>query len=199
MLIIACGALAKELVALRQANGWQERITIQCLPADLHNAPQRIPEAVRAKLAAARKKDPTRAIFVAYGDCGTGGLLDKVLQEYRVERISGAHCYEFFAGRVVFNTLTEAELGTLYLTDFLTRHFERLIWRGLGLDRHPGLLTQYFGHYRKLVYLAQTRQPELARQAQAAAVRLGLRYEYRVTGYGDLQRQLIQFAQRAKA
>ena len=197
LLIIACGALAKEIVALQRANGWQDKVVIQCLPADLHNAPQRIPDAVRSKLAIAQEQERFGQIFIAYADCGTGGLLDEVLTEFQVERIPGAHCYEFFAGRKVFAELAEAELGTLYLTDFLARHFDRLIWQGLGIARHPELLDMYFGHYKKVVYLAQTEQQELVDRAQVAATRLGLNYEYRATGYGELEQQIVRFVDRA--
>ena len=182
-LVIACGALAHEIVALRRLNDWPH-LQVQCLPADLHNRPEKIPEAVRAKIRAARSR--FASIFVAYADCGTGGLLDAVLREEGVERIGGAHCYEFFAGSAAFEALTEQELGTFYLTDFLARHFERLIIRGMGIDRHPELLPMYFGHYRRLVYLAQTESPEADAAAQAAAARLGLAYERRFTGYGEL-------------
>ena len=190
-LLIACGALAREIMALIRANAW-EHVSVQCLPAELHNRPEKIPAAVRAKIQAARGQFET--IFVAYADCGTGGLLDKVLNEEGAERIPGAHCYEFFAGSQVFNALAEAEPGSFYLTDFLTRHFDRLIWKGLGIDRYPELASMYFGNYRKLVYLAQTEQPDLEAMAQAAAERLGLTYEYRLTGYGDLQRSLASVA-----
>ena len=182
-LVIACGALAHEIVALRQLNDWPH-LQVQCLPADLHNRPEKIPDAVRAKIRAARGR--FASIFVAYADCGTGGLLDAVLRDEGVERIPGAHCYEFFAGAQVFQGLAEAELGTFYLTDFLARHFERLVVHGLGIDRHPELQPMYFGHYRRLVYLAQTESPEATAAAQAAAARLGLAFERRFTGYGDL-------------
>lgn len=191
-LVIACGALAHEIVALRRLNDWPH-LQVQCLPADLHNRPEKIPEAVRAKIRAARTR--FAAIFVAYADCGTGGLLDAVLREEGVERIPGAHCYEFFAGTPVFEALAEQELGTFYLTDFLARHFERLIIRGMGIDRHPELLLMYFGHYRRLVYLAQTESPEATAAAEAAAARLGLAFERRFTGYGELGTSLRTAAQ----
>ena len=129
-------------------------------------------------------------IFVAYGDCGTGGALDAVLREENVERIPGAHCYEFFAGSEAFAALADEEPGTFYLTDFLLRHFDRLVIRGLGLDRHPELAPQYFGNYRRLVYLAQVDAPERIAAARAAAHRLGLAFAHRVTGYGGLERSL---------
>ncbi len=179
MLIIACGALAHEITALRRANRWDE-LDVRCLPAELHNRPERIPDAVRALIQASREQ--YQAIFVAYADCGTGGLLDKVLREEGVERIPGAHCYEFFATAPVFAALAEAEPGTFYLTDFLLRHFERLVLKGLGLDRHPELHSTYFGNYRKLVYLAQAPGPEAREQARAIAARMGLEFEYRDTG-----------------
>lgn len=188
LLIIACGALAHEITALRRANAWDE-LDLRCLPAELHNRPEKIPDAVRALIHSSR--DRYRSIFVAYGDCGTGGLLDKVLLEEGVERIPGAHCYEFFATGPVFAALAEAEPGTFYLTDFLLRHFERLVIRGLGLDRHPELFSMYFGNYRKLVYLAQAPDANSQIEARAIATRMGLQFEYRQTGYGTLQTRLV--------
>jgi hypothetical protein len=188
MLIIACGALAHEITALRRANRW-DQLDVRCLPAELHNRPEKIPGAVRALIHASRAR--YRSIFVAYGDCGTGGLLDEVLREEGVERIPGAHCYEFFATGPVFAALAEAELGTFYLTDFLLRHFERLVIRGLGIDRHPELFSVYFSNYRKLVYLAQAPDATSQEQAQAVAKRMGLQFEYRQTGYGTLGTTLV--------
>jgi hypothetical protein len=182
--VIACGALAREILALRAANGW-DWLDLACLPAKLHNTPQLIPEAVRAKLREAREAGVPR-VFVAYADCGTGGLLDAVCAEEGAERIAGPHCYAFFDGNAAFAARAEAEIGAFYLTDFLARQFETLVWRGLGLDRHPGLLPVYFGNYDRLVFLAQTEDPGLTAAAEAAAARLGLRFERRFTGYGDL-------------
>jgi hypothetical protein len=183
LLIIACGALAHEITALKRANAW-EQLDVRCLPADLHNRPERIPAAVRALIRASRAQ--YRSIFVAYADCGTGGLLDAVLAEEGIERIPGAHCYEFFATSPVFTALAEAEIGTFYLTDFLLRHFERLVIQGLGLDKHPELFSTYFGNYRKLVFLAQRPSAEAVERARAIAVRMGLSFESRATGYGTL-------------
>jgi Protein of unknown function (DUF1638) len=188
MLIIACGALAHEITALCRANRW-DALDVRCLPAELHNRPERIPAAVRTLIHASRAQ--YRSIFVAYADCGTGGLLDKVLLEEGVERISGAHCYEFFATAPVFAELAAAEPGTFYLTDFLLRHFDRLVMRGLGLDRHPELFSSYFGNYRKLVYLAQAPGAQSLQQACAIATQMGLEFEYRHTGYGTLESTLI--------
>jgi hypothetical protein len=183
MLIIACGALANEITALRRANGWNQ-VDVRCLPAELHNRPEKIPAAVRSLIQASRES--YGSIFVAYGDCGTGGLLDQVLREEGVERIPGAHCYEFFATTPVFAALADAEPGTFYLTDFLLRHFDRLVIRGLGLDKHPELFSAYFGNYRKLVYLAQAPGAKSQEEALAVATRMGLDFEYRQTGYGTL-------------
>lgn len=182
-LIIACGALAREIVDLIAAHKL-DRLAITCLPAIWHNTPGKIPEGVRAKIRAARGQYDR--ILVAYGDCGTGGLLDRVLEEEGVARIDGPHCYQFFMGTVDFTARTEAEPGCFFLTDYLVRHFDRLIIEGLALDRHPELRDDYFGNYTHLVYLAQTDDPSLEAAAQRAAERLGLAYEYRRTGYGEL-------------
>ena len=187
MLIIACGALAHEVTALREANAWTA-LDVRCLPPELHNRPERIPGAVRDLIRESRPR--YKSIFVAYGDCGTGGLLDEVLREEGVSRIPGAHCYEFYATSGVFAALAQAELGTFYLTDFLLRHFERLVIEGLGLDRHPELFPLYFGNYRKLVYLAQAPDDRAEQGARAIAARMGLEFEFRRTGYGTLATSL---------
>jgi len=184
---IACGALARELAALRRLAVWQH-VEIVCLPPELHQRPDRIPGRVRALLlAAAGRYDE---IFVAYADCGTGGGLDRVLDELGAERLPGAHCYEAFAGREGFEALQREEPGTFYLTDFLVRHFERLVIRSLGLDRHPELRSAYFGHYRRVVYLGQSPSPELEEAARRCAERLGLACEIRWTGRVGLERAL---------
>jgi hypothetical protein len=182
-LVIACGALAHEVAALRRANDWTA-LDVCCLPPGLHNRPERIAPAVQEKIRAHRGE--YRSIFVAYGDCGTGGRLDAVLREEGVERLPGAHCYEFFAGARAFAELAENEPGTFYLTDFLARHFERLVVQGLGIDRHPELAQEYFRNYRKVVYLAQIRSAPLLEQARRIAADLGLAFEHRHTGYGEL-------------
>ena len=193
LVVIACGALARELTMLIRRNGW-DHMQVQCLPPELHNRPERIPDAVRGKIRAA--KEQFAAVFVAYGDCGTGGFLDDVLTEEGVDRIPGAHCYEFFAGPEAFSALADEEPGSFYLTDFLARHFDRLIWKGLGLDRYPDLMAQYFGNYRRLVYLSQFEDADLTARARQAADRLGLEFEHRVTGFGDLERSVETFAGR---
>jgi hypothetical protein len=188
-LVIGCGALARELVSITRQ---LPNVEVACLPAELHNRPGGIPAAVRGRIADARA-DGFEHIFVAYADCGTGGLLDRVLADEKVDRLPGAHCYEFYAGADAFAQLHDDEPGTFYLTDFLVRNFDRLVVRGLGIDRHPELLSDYFGNYRRVVYLAQTEDPELDEAAQAAAVRLGLTFERRFTGLGDLELSVRSF------
>ncbi len=183
-LVIGCGALARELVALTRSAGLPE-VDLTCLPATLHNRPERIPQAVRARIRKARAAGRTD-LFVAYADCGTGGLLDLVLEEEGVARLEGAHCYEVYAGRAAFAAMSEAEPGTFYLTDFLARNFDRLVIRGLGLDRHPELLPMYFANYRRVVFLAQTDDPGLTALARRGARRLGLRFVRRFAGHGAL-------------
>jgi len=173
VLIIACGALAREIMALKRANAWVH-VDVQCLPVELHNRPERIVPAVREQIRA--KRSEYASIFIAYADCGTGGMLDALLREEGLERLPGAHCYEFFAGSALFTRLQEAEPGTFYLTDFLLRHFDRLVRRGLGLDRHPELSREYFRHYRKLVYLAQNPAVQAETQAREIANRMGLEF-----------------------
>lgn len=172
-----------------------DNIRVECLPAVLHNTPDKIPDAVRRRLETARAYD---TLFVAYGDCGTGGALDAVLAEYGAERLPGAHCYEFFAGLDAFAEMHESEPGTLYLTDYLARHFDRIVWRGLGLDRWPELRDDYFGNYRRVVFLAQTDDPVRTGEAQEAARRLGLEFERRLVGYGVMEPELVRVAERAK-
>ena len=189
-LIIACGALAREIQQLIDINGWID-VDVQCLPADLHNRPDQIPDCVLDKI----QKNYNRYahIFVAYADCGTGGLLDGMLEQFGVERLDGAHCYQFYAGSDVFEQLHDAEPGTFYLTDFLARHFDRLIMDELGLNRYPELKQTYFGNYTRLLYLSQTETPELVEKARCAADRLGLEFEHRSTGFGELETGLGRF------
>ncbi len=187
VLLIACGALAREIVDLIESNRWHG-FDVQCLPAKWHNTPHLIVPAVREKIRANRAK--YESIFVLYGDCGTGGLLDAMLAEEGVERIDGPHCYAFFSGNPDFAKRSETEFDAFYLTDYLARHFDKLIWAGLGLNRHPQLLKDYFGNYTKLVYLAQTEDERLTENARQAAVKLGLAFERRFTGYGELEDSL---------
>jgi hypothetical protein len=192
ILVIACGALAREVLALKL-----DHIDVACLPAQLHNHPQRIPGAMRAKIHANR--EAYDEILCLYGDCGTGGELDRVLAEEGVSRIEGAHCYAFYAGDEAFSRLMEDEPGTYFLTDFLARHFDALVILGLGLDRFPQLRDDYFGNYRRLVHLAQFDDPELEAKAKAAAERLGLAYERRFTGLDGIRAFLEGATQRKDA
>ncbi len=182
-LVIACGALAREILALRDLNGWRH-LDLTCLPAKLHLWPDRIPDAVEAAVAEARGR--YARIFVAYADCGTGGLLAARCAALGVEMVEGPHCYSFFDGNAAFAARGDAEMRAFYLTDFLVRQFDAFVWRPMGLDRHPELRDMLFGNYRTLIYLAQTDDPALDAEAARCADRLGLGYERRFTGYGDL-------------
>jgi hypothetical protein len=189
-LVIGCGALARELAAVTST---LPNVDVTCLRPDLHNRPERIAPAVRDAIAEARPAYGDR-IFIAYADCGSGGLLDRLLAEEGIARLPGAHCYEVYAGAAAFAALHDEEPGTFYLTDFLARNFERLVWRGLGLDRHPELLPMYFANYRRVVLLAQTEDDSVTALAQAAAAKLGLGFERRLVGLGDLSSAVVAFA-----
>ena len=191
VLLLACGALAREILALIKANGWTH-MELQCLPANLHLTPDKIPDAVEAVVVEAR--DKYEDIFVVYADCGTGGLLQARCAELGVQMAEGPHCYSFFEGNEVFAAHADTEFTAFYLTDFLVRQFDSFVWKPMGLDRHPQLRDMYFGNYEKLVYLAQTNQPDLDVMAEEAAERLGLAYERRYTGYGDLTTELTKYA-----
>ncbi|WP_372614872.1 DUF1638 domain-containing protein [Aquicoccus sp.] len=187
LLLVACGALAREIIALKEINGW-DHVDLICLPAILHNTPDRITERVAETVEEYR--DRYDRIFVVYADCGTGGQLFEKCKELGVGMIPGPHCYSFFEGNITFAIRAEDEITTFYLTDFLARQFDAFVWKPLGLDRHPQLLDTYFGHYEKLVYLAQSEDDALTRKAREAATRLGLDFERRFTGYGDLATEL---------
>jgi len=181
VLLIACGALAREILAIKAANRLSH-LDLQCLPAILHNHPERIVPAVRA--AVEKYRSAYDQLFVVYADCGTGGQLKAACNELEIEMIAGPHCYSFFEGNDVF--ATRDEVTVFYLTDFLVRQFDAFVWQPLGLDRHPDLREMYFGNYEKLVYQAQTDDPDLTAKAKICADRLGLAFERRFTGYGDL-------------
>jgi Protein of unknown function (DUF1638) len=181
VLLIACGALAREILDLKNANGW-DHLDLTCLPAILHNAPDRITAAVEE--AVAKHRDAYDQVFVVYADCGTGGLLQAACVRLGVGMIEGPHCYSFFEGNAEF--AARGEMTVFYLTDFLVRQFDAFVWKPLGLDRHPQLRDMYFGNYTTLVYQAQTDDPDLDIRARDYAARLGLDYERRFTGYGDL-------------
>ena len=189
-LLIACGALANDIIRLIERNDWHH-LDVTCLPAKLHHRPALIPEAIRAKIRTARGS--YKKIYVLYGDCGTGGLLDQVLEEEGgIERIPGPHCFSFFTGNDRFAAHGEDEIATFYLTDYFCRHFEKFVWKALGLDRRADMVDFVFGNYRKLVFMPQTKDDVLEQKARAIAKQLGLDYEYRFCGYGDLQNFMHQ-------
>ena len=233
VLVIACGALARELLAITELNGLVN-VTVECLPASLHNRPNEIPELVRQRIHRARGQDdmvqddmvpgtnsssgasppgdnqlldagtePAAGTFddilIGYADCGTGGLLDKVCAEENVEMLAGAHCYQFFATAPRFDELQDHALGSFYLTDFLARNWERLIWDGMGIAKHPELRDMYFGNYTRCVYLEQTDDPKARAAAHECADRLGLELHIEHTGYGELESTVVDFTRKATA
>jgi hypothetical protein len=189
ILLIACGALAREIIDLQKANGW-DHMVLTCLPAIYHLHPEKIPDAVR-KVVTEKRADFDQ-IFVVYADCGTGGLLQQACEELGVEMVQGPHCYSFFEGNDRFAEISEDEFTAFYLTDFLVRQFDAFVWKPMGLDRHPELRDMFFGNYEKLVYQAQIEDPALKAKAEDCAARLGLAFEYRFTGYGDLKTALAE-------
>ena len=189
VLLLACGALAREILALKTANGW-DHMDLHCLPAKLHLYPDQIPDAVAA--AVTSRRDAYDAVYVVYADCGTGGLLQARCDALGVEMVPGPHCYSFFDGNDAFAARADVEFTAFFLTDFLVRQFEAFVVRPMGLDRHPELRDMYFGNYEKLIYLAQTDDPALTELAQNAADRLGLTFERRFTGYGYLATELAR-------
>ncbi len=183
-LVLCCGAIAKEIIAILQTNGW-DNMRVECLPASLHNAPDQLPERLREKIR--RNKAHYDRVLALYSDCGTGGAMQRMLDEEGVESIGGAHCYEVFTGSAKFHEMIAKEPGCFFLTDFLARHFEKLVFRGLGLDRFPKLRDTYFGNYTKMVYLAQADDADTVARAQAAAQSVDLKLEIRHTGFGGYE------------
>jgi hypothetical protein len=192
VLLIACGALAHEILAIKRINHW-DHLDLQCLPANLHLYPDKITPAVEA--AVTDYRDKYDDIFVVYADCGTGGQLQQKCKDLGIQMVEGPHCYSFFEGNAEFAAHADTEFTAFYLTDFLVRQFDAFVWRPLGLGPHPELRDMYFGHYTKLVYQAQTNDAALDAKAEDCAKRLGLAYERRFTGYGDLATTLSQMAQ----
>ncbi|MCV6601714.1 MAG: DUF1638 domain-containing protein [Cohaesibacter sp.] len=186
---MACGALAREVLDVQERLGL-EHLTLTCLPANLHNKPEAIPDAVREAIH--KHRPHYDELLIGYGDCGTGGLLDKVLKEEGIARLDGPHCYAFFSGNDIFAQHADEEFTSFYLTDFLVRHFDSMVIRPLGLDRFPQLRDSYFQHYEKLVYLVQNAEEDLVQKAQEAAEKLQLPLEVRQTGYGDLNQFLAK-------
>jgi hypothetical protein len=191
LLVLACGALAREIKHLTRLHDLVE-VTLECLPASLHNTPRLIAAEVEARLVEA--SGSFDRVLVGYADCGTVGALDEVCARHGAVRLPGAHCYEFFAGAPNFASLHDDDPGTFYLTDYLVKHFDRIVITGLGLDRHPELLVDYFGNYNRLVYLAQSTDESLVARAEQAAARLGLAFEHHPSGYGELEPVLVNFA-----
>lgn len=187
ILLIACGALAREILALNKANGW-DHLHLHCLPANYHHTPNKIVAAVEKMVT--ERRDAFDDIFVVYADCGTGGLLQAACDKMGIKMIAGPHCYSFFEGNDAFADLDE--MTAFYLTDFSVRQFDAFIWKPLGMDRHPDLRDMYFGNYEKVVYQAQTDDPALTELAKKHAARLGLKFERRLTGYGDLTGALAE-------
>jgi hypothetical protein len=186
--VIACGAIAREILAVCRQSGLHH-VDLNCLPAIWHAYPQKIVPGLEKAVTEARAKGFEK-IFFAYADCGTGGDIDRLCQREGIARIEGPHCYSFFAGNEAFAARADDDLLSFFLTDFLARQFEAFVIEPLGLDRHPQLKEMYFGNYRKLVYLSQEEDETLQEKARAAADYLGLQYEYRYTGYGDLTQAL---------
>jgi len=184
VLVIACGALAREIGVIIDANRLGH-IELTCLPAIWHNRPEKIAPGVQALIR--EHRDRFKSILVAYGECGTQGALNKVCAAEGVTRIAGPHCYSFYMGNEAFAARGDADMDAFFLTDFIARQFDAFVIEPLGLDRHPELREAYFGNYRRLVYLAQTDDPALDAKARTAADRLGLAFERRFTGYGDLE------------
>jgi hypothetical protein len=190
LLVIACGMIAREVLAVKERLAL-DHLELTCLPAEFHYYPDRIPPAMDKAISDA-KSEGYKHIFVGYADCGTGGMLDKVCEKHGVERMEGAHCFAFYQGNAAFEAAGDRDMLAFYMTDFLCRQFEAFFIKPLGLDRHPELAADYFGNYEKVVYLAQTNDPELDKVAEDAAKMLGLAYERRFTGYGDLPSSLAK-------
>lgn len=188
--LIACGALAREVLALKKKHRWEAEVL--GLPSLLHNRPELIPPAVLNRIREVRSQ--YQRIIVVYGDCGTGGGLDAVLEAEGVERVAGPHCYEMYADGSFENMMNE-EAGTFFLTDYMVRSFDHIVIQGLGLDRIPDLRDEYFRNYTRVVYLAQEDDPELARRAQWAADFLKLPLKVRPAGYGALESRLLELMQ----
>ena len=192
--VIACGMIAREILAIREKFGL-DHLQLTCLPAEYHHYPDKIAPSVDQAIVKAKAEGITR-IFIGYADCGTGGMLDRVCEKHGVERIAGPHCFSFYAGNEIFAAQWDDDMTSFFMTDFLARHFDAFMIRPLGLDRHPELRDMYFGNYTKMIYIAQTDDPDLSLKAEKAAEFLGLAYERRLTGYGGLVPALTTAASR---
>lgn len=197
LLVIACGMIAREVLAIKERLSF-DHLELTCLPAEFHFYPDRIAPALDKAIAEA-KAEGYAHIFIGYGDCGTGGMIDRICEKHGVERMEGPHCFAFYQRMEAFKTIEDGDMLAFYMTDFLCRQFEAFFIKPLGLDRHPELIADYFGNYQKVVYLAQTNDPALDKVAEDAARLLGLAYERRFTGYGDLATTLRHKSGEAKA
>lgn len=197
LLVIACGMIAREVLAIKERLSF-DHLELTCLPAEFHFYPDRIAPALDKAIAEAKAEGYTQ-IFIGYGDCGTGGMIDRICEKHGVERMDGPHCFAFYQGMEAFKTIEDGDMLAFYMTDFLCRQFDAFFIKPLGLDRHPELIADYFGNYQKVVYLAQTNDPALDKVAEDAARLLGLAYERRFTGYGDLATTLRHKSGEAKA
>ena len=187
ILIIGCGAIAHEVREIIKLNNW-DNVRLQCLNADLHNTPKILPAKIKESIDS--NINDYSKIFLAYADCGTGGLIDLILKDYDIERLDGAHCYEFYSGSSVFEELSEKEIGTFYLTDFLVKNFDRLVVDGLGIQKYPALKEEYFKNYKNVVYLAQKQDNVLESKARECADYLNLEFSALFTGLNNLENQL---------
>lgn len=197
LLVIACGMIAREVLAIKERLSF-DHLELTCLPAEFHFYPDRIAPALDKAIAEAKAEGYTQ-IFIGYGDCGTGGMIDRICEKHGVERMDGPHCFAFYQGMEAFKTIEDGDMLAFYMTDFLCRQFDAFFIKPLGLDRHPELIADYFGNYQKVVYLAQTNDTALDKVAEDAARLLGLAYERRFTGYGDLATTLRHKSGEAKA
>jgi hypothetical protein len=192
LLVIACGMIAREVLAVKQQLKL-DHLELTCLPAEFHFYPDRIAPAMDKAIEKAKAEGYSH-IFVGYADCGTGGLLDRLIEKHGVERMAGPHCFAFYQGMDAYAKVADGDMMSFYMTDFLCRQFDAFFIKPLGLDKHPELIKDYFGNYEKLIYLAQTDDAELDKVAEKAAAMLGLAYERRATGYGDLTGELARAA-----
>jgi hypothetical protein len=193
LLVIACGMIAREILAVKQQLGL-DHLELTCLPAEFHFYPDRIAPAMDKAIEEAKAQGYSN-IFIGYADCGTGGMLDRICEKHGVERMAGPHCFAFYQSLEAYRKIADDDMMSFYMTDFLCRQFDAFFIKPLGLDKHPELIADYFGNYEKLIYLAQTDDPELDKVAEKAAAMLGLVYERRPTGYGDLTAELARAAE----
>jgi hypothetical protein len=188
---VICGALGSEVKDIVDRRGWD--VDIYGVSAMLHLYPGRIVEELRERLTALRPR--YERLVVVYGDCGTTGRLEPILDEMGAARVRGPHCYEMFAGEELFARVSDERPGTFFLTDWLVRNFDRAVVRGLGLDRDPELKPMLFGNYEAVLYLRQVPNPRLAEKARDIAAYLGLPLEIIDVGLGELESRLAELVE----